>query len=220
MKRSTTQALYEEALGSTKRRDSQLSRAVALAYMEADANDDGHLSFDEFKSVARRMAGLGHVDIEVNDRAVRELFDSIDTQGSGTIEMDEYFMWSLTIAKNLGCGLEAIFEHYDTSGEGTLDITEFAFAVEDMGFPTCFATDLFLEIDADSSVRLLGSTQAHLYSPTKYLYSTSCASYLSLPIPPALLTSVSYTHATLLPSTSYLRPGPPGLHTSYHPHCA
>ena len=82
---------------------------------------------------------------------LRNLFDSIDTDGSGTIEMDEYFLWTLDIASNQGYGLEVVFRKYDTSGEGTLDAAEFALAVEDLGFTATFAHDLFVELDDDNS---------------------------------------------------------------------
>ena len=45
--------------------------------------------------------------------------------------MDEYFMWTLEVARTQGGGLEGIFRRYDTSGGGTLDIREFSLAVED-----------------------------------------------------------------------------------------
>lgn len=51
---------------------------------------------------------------------------------------------TLDVATQHGCGLEAIFRRYDTSGEGVLDVSEFSNAVEDMGFDTGFAADLFM----------------------------------------------------------------------------
>ena len=128
-------------------------RAAALAYVEADVNNDGMIQFEEFDTVLRRMLRHGHeldADIDSPER-IRELFDSIDTDHSGVIKMDEYFMWSLSLAKAQGCGLEAIFHRYDKSGEGTLDVNEFALAVEDMGFPSKFAMELFIELDNDGS---------------------------------------------------------------------
>lgn len=92
-------------------------------------------------------------DAPLQDEAqLRTLFDSIDTDKSGTIEMTEYFLWTLDVASMQGCGgLEAIFKRYDSSGEGVLDAFEFSSAVEDMGFDTSFAHSLFVQLDDDGS---------------------------------------------------------------------
>ena len=86
-----------------------------------------------------------------SEEQLREIFDSVDFNGSGDISMDEYFLWTLSIAaeKN-STGLEDIFKKYDKSGEGTLDAIEFARACEDMGFGA-WGHDLFLELDQDGT---------------------------------------------------------------------
>ena len=170
----------------------------------------------------------GHDDI-----SLRALFDSIDADKSGTIEMDEYFVWTLDVAQSQGCGLETIFKKYDETGNGSLDASEvlssgpdrpsahtlgpvpsflasachpprarrppasqFALAVEDMGFSATFAHELFVELDANNSasityteVRRKGHVSPYLVHPNPtlgpwaldpgpYLPALSDASYL------------------------------------------
>lgn len=129
-----------------------VSREAALAFSEADENGDGVLTFDEFKDCIQRLRAKTGMDMDADDEGeVRKLFESIDNDKSGTIEMDEYFIFALDVASSMGCGLEVIFQKYDTSGEGHLDANEFASAVEDLGFSTHFAHDLFVEMDDDNS---------------------------------------------------------------------
>ena len=134
-----------------------MAREAALAFLEADENGDGVLEYFEFRTAVQRMRGNGvrrnsdgNLDSE-EEEELRNLFKSIDGNGNGTIEMDEYFLWSLDMASKQGCGLVAIFQKYDTSGEGVLDASEFALAVEDLGFSATFAHDLFVELDDDNS---------------------------------------------------------------------
>ena len=129
-----------------------MSREAALAFLEADVNGDGVLEFEEFKEcILKLQAKTGAAMSAEDERSIRELFDSIDMDKSGTIEMDEYFIFSLDIASSQGCGLETIFRKYDATGEGHLDANEFASAVEDLGFSTTFAHDLFVDLDDDNS---------------------------------------------------------------------
>jgi hypothetical protein len=107
----------------------------------------------QFKDAVRRLRatnGNGSISV-VEEAELRTLFDSIDTDSSGTIEMDEYFVWTLDMAIQQGCGLEAVFAKYDLDGRGTLDANEFSMAVEDLGFSATIAHELFVELDDDDS---------------------------------------------------------------------
>ena len=141
--------------GRSEARAVNAAREAALAFLEADENGDGVLEWHEFKGAVNRLrknAGTSHTLMGIKDEAtLRELFESIDTDNSGTIEMDEYFLWTLDVATMHGSGLEAIFKRYDSNGEGTLDASEFAMAVEDMGFDSLMAHSLFMELDDDGS---------------------------------------------------------------------
>ena len=108
----------------------------------------------QFKDALMRLkskTGLKMTASKSDEKELRTLFESIDNNGSGTIEMDEYFIFALDVARSQGCGLEAIFQKYDKTGEGQLDASEFALAVEDLGFSATFAHDLFVDIDEDNS---------------------------------------------------------------------
>ena len=105
-----------------------IAREAALAFMNADADGNGVLDWEEFQEAIKSLRsgqpiGLGE-QVEL-----RSLFDSIDTDKSGTLDMGEYFIWTLDLASKNGCGLETIFAKYDVSGEGLLDANEFALAV-------------------------------------------------------------------------------------------
>ena len=107
----------------------------------------------QFVNVIKDLKSQGNLsdDITDDESSLQELFDSIDTDKSGTIEMDEYFIWTLDVATKQGCGLELIFKKYDTSNDGVLDSSEFALAVEDLGFTATFAHELFVDLDEDNS---------------------------------------------------------------------
>ena len=93
---------------------------------------------------AGRPALTGRVQT-ASDKDIRDLFDEVDTDGSGTVSMDEYFFWVLGTASRKSDGLGNLFRNYDTSKEGTLDAMEFNRACEDMGF-TEVSHELFLEV--------------------------------------------------------------------------
>eukprot|EP00900_Chrysochromulina_parva_P015581 jgi/Chrpa1/24023/Chrysochromulina_OHIO_Genome00006235-RA len=131
-----------------------IAREASLAFLEADANNDGKLTYVEFKdAIGRLRSRTGSIDtIDAKDeQAFRELFDSIDGNKNGFVEMDEYFLWTIDMSTKQGCGLESLFKKYDTTGEGLLDANEFALAVEDLGFSATFAHDLFVDLDDDNS---------------------------------------------------------------------
>ena len=124
-----------------------LSRDAATAFLEADVDGDRKVSFAEFMS---RMVPSNMLASTSNE-ALRELFDSVDTDGSGFITMDEFFLWTLRFAQDhTGAGIEVVFRRYDKTGEGVLDANEFAQAAEELGFGAV-AHEVFMELDPDGS---------------------------------------------------------------------
>ena len=107
-----------------------LSRDAAAAFFEADVNGNEQLDFDEFaQAVPAELKASMSID------QITELFRSADTDGSGSISMDEFFLWTMSVVcHHTGTGIEAIFRSYDSTGEGLLDPAEFAAACEDLGF--------------------------------------------------------------------------------------
>ena len=82
-----------------------LSRDAASAFFEADVDGNTRLSFEEFASVVPPE----HRPF-MTDAMLRELFDSADSDGSGDISMDEFFIWTLGIVEHqTGSGVEAVF---------------------------------------------------------------------------------------------------------------
>lgn len=125
-----------------------IARQAGMAFLQADTDGNGSLTFDEFKDCYMRLKKLGSV---VEEDALQTLFSEMDADGSGEISMDEYFIWSLSVAGQNGGGLEAVFKKYDRDGTGLLDSIEFSLAVEDLGFAATFASEIFLELDEDNS---------------------------------------------------------------------
>ena len=83
---------------------------------------------------------------------IRTWFDLADTNGDGTLSVNEFFTWSLGKAQQQvgGCALQAAFERYDRDGTGRLDSMEFATACADLGFGP-MARDIFSTLDTDGS---------------------------------------------------------------------
>ena len=95
-----------------------------------------------------------------NESELRQLFDTIDTDGSHSLTMDEWCMFTVTAVKeHIGEeGLKMVFRKYDRDGyrklgDGLLDIGEFARAAEELGFSNT-AGDVFMELDADNDVTI------------------------------------------------------------------
>ena len=115
-----------------------VAREGAMAFLEADGNADGKLCFGEvycakraiatqqrynplasrlpqFKNAVVRMRRLGGTSdnaMPATDEELQELFKTIDADNSNAICMSEYFLWTLEVATQHGCGLEAIFKKY------------------------------------------------------------------------------------------------------------
>lgn len=123
------------------------SRELANLFFEADVEGDREVTFGEFSSriVPTKMLATS------SKEEIRELFDSIDTDKSGKISMNELFLWTLKYAQEeTGTGIDSVFRRYDKSGRGALTITEFCTAAEELGFGAA-AHDVFIELDPDGS---------------------------------------------------------------------
>ena len=69
------------------------ARRMALHYIEADTDESNTLDFDEFCALVKRVEAGTHTDDELRAR-----FVSLDANGNGTIERNEYILYSLVDA--------------------------------------------------------------------------------------------------------------------------
>ena len=138
-------ALAGDGKAKMNRRGVSVAREAASAFLNADRNGDGRLTYEEFESALPERMKEKYTTFEIE-----EVFKAADLDGSGDISTDEFFLWTLSILDGVGSGLEALFRNYDKSGSGTLDASEFALAIEDLGFGG-FGHELFLELDRDGS---------------------------------------------------------------------
>ena len=74
-----------------------MAREAAMAFLEADVDGDQRLDWNEFYS------GLPHQVTQKHSKtAIREIFEMCDLDKSGFITMDEYFLFTISIAENIG----------------------------------------------------------------------------------------------------------------------
>lgn len=130
-----------------------LVTTLNTAFNEADVDGDENLSFNEFYEVLPPDV-REHTPAEV----LRDVFELADVDKDGAITQDEFFFWSLGMARDTsgrsGSAWEKIqlaFEKVDTSGDGLIDVNEFLQAVAPYGFDEQLATKVFAELDSDGS---------------------------------------------------------------------
>ena len=85
---------------------------------DADTNCDGRLSFKEFVSALPKH-------LREEQRPLPELrswFNLIDSDGSGSVSLNEYFQWSLSAASVVsGAGVIEGFAKFDENGSGHIE---------------------------------------------------------------------------------------------------
>ena len=106
-------------------------KKASCRFAEFDRDGNQHLDFEEFYAMLPSTVHASFTDADV-----RWWFNSADTDGDGSISVNEFFLWSLHNAQEKwgSNALEAAFVKYDGDGTGHLDALEFARAAEDVGF--------------------------------------------------------------------------------------
>lgn len=113
----------------------------------ADADDSGLLSMDELPTIVRGM-GL-HLSDEELHRYVKKLFKELDSDGSGTLDFDEFWYFYSRVLENEKtrrkhvkkvearalshrekAEAKQVFTLYDRDKSGTIDVNELHHIIE------------------------------------------------------------------------------------------
>ena len=134
----------EEAFDAGMRRN-------AMIYDAHDVDGDQKLDFDEFCAMVREREEGEHTEKELRAR-----FVTLDADGSGQVDMNEYVRFALCDAlSRSSTRVIELFKQWDEDGEGGIDKKEFRRAIKSLGFDF-FANDAeldmaFAEFDVDKS---------------------------------------------------------------------
>lgn len=150
-RRTSSKKLTDEA---RKRLAESAAPNVAKMLMRktgaADAQDfnSSELSYQEFSDMMVHLTGT-----EWTAAQLKEWFNALDADKSGTISLDEFFAVSIRDAQAVGgakLGLKEVFEEFDSNGSGLLEFREFERAAKKMGYGAV-ARELFEVFDDDGS---------------------------------------------------------------------
>lgn len=157
----------------------QQAQRDALRFAEADVDGNNELNFDEFLAMQPKkiLEQYGEDDI-------REWFQAADTDNSGTVSMNEWFMWTLARQTLNGAdALRNLFRAYDKDRQGTLDLDEFQALANDMGFGAA-AHEIFLELDQDGGGNISYEEILAMLLPSSALTSAAEANDCDDELPP------------------------------------
>ena len=128
----------------------KLMKQRAADYFSADTDGDGMVNYDEFSSLIAQRADAK----DFKQKAVKELFDALDVDKSGKLDLVEYIQWALreSLSKSKGKVLD-LFRAWDADGSGQIDKDEFGVVLYSLGFK-CSIRDVkkvFDTLDKDGS---------------------------------------------------------------------
>jgi len=122
----------------------------ASEYDSFDGDGSEQLDFDEFcKLIRARESGYEHTIMELQER-----FAELDRDGSGTIDLQEYLLFSMQDAlARSSQQLMTVFGEWDEDGGGEISKREFRRAIKGMGFDVAEedVDKIFDEMDVDKS---------------------------------------------------------------------
>ena len=109
-----------------------------------DGNDDGVISFPEFVELAsagelpRELTGVLHTDETLAE--VQRVFNAIDEDGSGNVDIDELAAWFHASGHSMKYkDLFALLDEFDVDRDGKIDFSEFLYMVASQQLdPTLF----------------------------------------------------------------------------------
>ena len=119
----------EEREAALKAFELQMRQAV----MECDSlddNEDKQLDFYEFSRLMREREVGVH-----SEYALRQRFEAMDADGSGTIDLTEFITFALRDAfVRSAANINDLFKEWDEDGNGMVDMEEFRQVVRHFGF--------------------------------------------------------------------------------------
>ena len=105
-------------------------RHNAMERDAADLDQDGKLDFGEFCTMVRERNAS-----ELTEEELKDLFDKLDADGSGQVDMIEYLQWSLRDALTRSSSrVIDLMRAWDEDRSGTVEKKEFFRAVRSLGF--------------------------------------------------------------------------------------
>ena len=153
-----------------------LIQGSAIAFLDADANDDKKLTYDEFMTIVPEELRKAN-----SEETLRETFQMADANSDGSISLEEYFFWTLGWAsKNSGAAnaLEQCFHQYDDTGDGQLNLREFTRAVSRFGYGD-LGHSIFRELDNDNTGTVSYPEIIEALKARRGVYSVECRQLLT-----------------------------------------
>lgn len=118
----------------------------AQAFDDADEDGNEELDFDEWVAMLPAKTRNSRTQEQL-----RDIFKVADINGNGVLSLDEFFLWSLSLASmTSGADAESAFSKFDTNGDGRLNELEFTRVAEHMGMGD-YAHELFAQLPKDSN---------------------------------------------------------------------
>jgi len=105
-------------------------RQLAMEFDAMDLDVNRSLDFSEFSQLIRSREMAVH-----SEKALRERFDALDVNGSGTVDMPEFIKFALRDAlSRTALPIKSLLASWDTDGSQDIGIEEFRDAVRYFGF--------------------------------------------------------------------------------------
>lgn len=128
---------------------SSMKEATTL-FAEYDRNADGVLDFEEFYAMLPHRVRDGHTAEDIH-----AWFNGADTDGNGTLSINEFFCWTLSNAAEAygASSIEAALRKFDKSPDksGRFDLLAFERICGELGFGEHHAQSVFRSLDKDGT---------------------------------------------------------------------
>lgn len=119
-------------------------------FKKIDTDDDGIVSIEELKAGLQSASQLAESEVQL-------LIESVDTNGKGTMDYNEFVAISLHLKRMANDEhLHKAFSYFDKDGDGYIEPHELRDALMEDGDEDCtdVANDIFQEVDTDKDGRI------------------------------------------------------------------